>query len=74
MNRRKFIQAAGVVGVGMAIGIPSSIASEFPSRIALKRSPRLLSKLSYPHGGCSEAGIALFDKGPFGKDPFCLYG
>ena len=24
----------------------------------------------YPHGGCTEAGHALFDRGPYGSDPF----
>jgi len=30
-------------------------------------------RFGFPAGGCTDAGIALFDRGPMGKDPFRLF-
>jgi len=73
LKRRHFIKTTALIGVGFAAGLPDAVFSRPLVPSAAKLSTSVRQQFCFPHGGCTEAGIALFDKGPFGKDPFNIH-
>ena len=69
MRRRDFIKATVVVGAGLAIGITGEV---FAAKADQQFTP-LKPRFAFPNGGCTEAGLVMFDKGPSGADPFNIY-
>jgi len=70
LKRRHFIKTAALIGAGFAAGLPDAVFSRPSVFSAFKPSIPVRPQFCFPHGGCTEARIALFDKGPIGKDPF----
>ncbi|MCD6163332.1 MAG: twin-arginine translocation signal domain-containing protein [candidate division Zixibacteria bacterium] len=71
MKRRDFIKTTALVGAGLAVGLPGSIYGQPASPMITTAAGQ--PQFIYPRGGCTDAGIALFDKGPYGKDPFRIF-
>jgi hypothetical protein len=69
-NRRNFLKASALFGLGMVMGLPDlSVSQESKASLsAPKRST--MTRFCTPRGGCTEANFALFDKGPCGRGPF----
>ena len=74
MKRRDFIKAAAMVSAGLAIGIPGLDFAGRPAKPGTVTRNALSYNFRYPRGGCTETGRVIFDKGPFGKEPFGYLG
>lgn len=71
MKRRDFIKTTAFVGAGLAVGLSGDVYSQ--PAAAMTALTAVQPQFIYPRGGCTDAGIAFFDKGPFGKDPFRIF-
>ncbi|MCP4583518.1 MAG: twin-arginine translocation signal domain-containing protein [candidate division Zixibacteria bacterium] len=72
MKRRDFIKATGLIGVGLAVGLSGAEAGQIASKSINVSRGGVNPGFVYPRGGCTESSLALFDRGPRGKDPFGL--
>jgi hypothetical protein len=69
--RREFIRSSALLGLGLAIGLPGiALGGPKQESAAAISSGKKSRGFTYPRGGCTEAGHALFDRGPCGGDPF----
>ncbi len=59
--------------MSLAAGLTGDVFGRPVSHSTCKKDIVSLPHFSFPRGGCTEAGITLFDKGPHGGDPFGLY-
>ena len=62
-----------MLGFGIAVGASGVILNEPSTALAKAPAVPVNSRFLFPVGGCTEAGITLFDKGPYGKDPFRIF-
>jgi hypothetical protein len=63
-----------MVSAGMAIGFPGLDFNRKTDRSSRRKLGVNNYNFRYPRGGCTEAGLVIFDKGPFGKEPFSYPG
>jgi len=69
--RRDFIKSSALLGASLALGLTGIAYGKPKQDSAAATSPGEKSRgFIYPRGGCTEAGSALFDRGPCGSDPF----
>jgi hypothetical protein len=63
-----------MVGAGLAIGFPGLDFGDHPAKSQIAGRNTLSYNFRYPRGGCTETGHVIFDRGPFGKEPFGYLG
>lgn len=74
MKRREFVTTLAFVGLGLAVVPPDEVIGWTRTGISKMPPNGCMPHYAGPRGGCTEAGIVLFDKGPFGKNCFGLHG
>lgn len=74
-DRRKFLKAFGLISAGLMIGLPDfSFGDETENAANVVSSANPPGARFYsPRGGCTEAGIALMDKGPLSDRHFAFF-
>ena len=75
-NRRRFLKILGIISAGLLFGLPglSFDEKEVKASVPEKLPPLPLGgRFNSPRGGCTEAGIALLDKGPWGDKHFANF-
>ena len=70
MKRREFIGTAALFGAGLMIGLPQAVFADDKQSARVNVNRNLRPQFRFPRGGCTESGMALFEKGPYGSDPF----
>lgn len=75
MRRREFIIATSLTVTGLTIGLAADNVSASEELVPAKVSAKPARfTINFPQGGCTESSVVSFDRGPFGKDPFGIYG
>ena len=62
------------MSAGLAIGFPGLDFNRKTDRSSSRKFNVNNYNFCYPKGGCTESGLVIFDKGPFGKEPFGYLG
>jgi hypothetical protein len=73
LKRREFVGTCAIVGLGLAIGLPGEIDGQTPNVSITSSTREILPLYTSPWGGCTEAGLTMFDKGPFRRDCFGIF-
>lgn len=75
-NRRRFLKILGIISAGLLVGLPGiSFEKEETQAAEPAKLPPLppCGRFNSPRGGCTEAGIALLDKGPWSDRHFANF-
>jgi hypothetical protein len=75
-NRRRFLKILGIISAGLLVGLPGFSLNE--KELKASEPPKLPpmspgGRFKAPRGGCTEAGIALLDKGPWSDRHFANF-
>jgi nitrous oxide reductase len=73
LKRRKFIQAAALSGLALAVGLNGDVFGSQIDKASHRKSGLSSNRFKGPAGGCTETNITMFSRGPRGRDPFGLY-
>jgi hypothetical protein len=75
-NRRRFLKILGIISAGLLVGIPGFALDDDELSAAEPQKPPPMptsGRFYSPRGGCTEAGIALLDKGPISDKHFANF-